>query len=102
MDGKSPTEGLFISADWPEYADAAHALHNRINGVKVKTLAQMIKGCMGYIQNGTGISINLSQDDATGAFHLTATDCGDVLWNEYAGDIETLFRSSYDKHAEKF
>lgn len=100
--GREDLEGIFIGSDWPEYENASNALHNRINGVKVKSLAQMINGCMGYIQNGTGISISLSQDEETGYFSLCAVDCGKVRWRENGTDIEMLFRAAYLKHAEKF
>lgn len=102
LEGKDSVEGIFIEQDWPEYKDASNALCDRINGLKVKTLAQLINGCMGYIENGTSISLCLSQDDATKYFSLCAVDCGEVLWRENETNIDMLFRAAYLKHAEKF
>lgn len=71
------------------------------NAPKELTTSDKLRDLMGYVENGTSISINMTQDDATNTFSVTGIDCGDVLWKEYGNSLEEVVAIAYELHAEK-
>lgn len=61
-----------------------------------------LRALMGYIQNGSDVTIKLFQDDATNTFHIEAVSMGKVLWSEWGQSFLTVINNAYEKHAEKF
>lgn len=61
-----------------------------------------LRALMGYIQNGSDVTIKLFQDDATNTFHVEAVSMGKVLWSEWDQCFLTVINKAYEKHAEKF
>lgn len=65
-------------------------------------IGDKIRELMGYVQNGSEVTIKLFQDDATHNYHIEAVSMGKVLWSEWDNCFITLINNAYEKHAEKF
>lgn len=58
-----------------------------------------LRALMGYIQDGSDVVLTLSQDDATGTFHLASKNYGQVLWSEYADSLAGVIDIAHENHA---
>lgn len=74
-------------ADWCELGKALKAesdkavANHRLTQLEEKaTLFDTLRALMGYVQNGTGQTVRIFQDDATNTYHVSAGD--KTYWGE--------------------
>lgn len=75
------------------------SVRDRFNeAVEKATALDTVRVLMGYVEDGSDISITLCQDDATKEYSVTAKLHGAVLWSESGSTLLKAIENAGEAH----
>lgn len=61
---------------------------------------EKLRELMGYVENGSDVRVQITQDDATRTYHVSAWNMDGKLWSEWDKCLDTAINKAYEKFAE--
>lgn len=92
----SPGDNKFWSCDINTFMNAADNIE-----ANEPTIIHKLHGLIGYIQNGTDVTIRIFQDDVTKMYSIMAGYNSFTKWEVTAASLEAAIDKAYKEYGEK-
>lgn len=92
----TPGNNKYWSCDINTFMNAADTIE-----ANEPTIIQKLHGLIGYVQNGTDVTIRIFQDDATKMYFINCGHHRNPYWEVTAASLEAVIDKAYKEYGEK-